>query len=181
FAEARQLYARRDFRNADEAIQAILKQQPMHIQARTLYATTLINRGDIESAMQTLDGGLALNPGISEWADIYARLLVNMGRNEEAVEVLSRAMPNISHHDYYAFYAALLQRLSRHEEASEFYRTLLKQNPDNGLWWMGLGISLDAMAYRDSARQAFESALQGQNLDYELRQYVLQQIERLSG
>jgi MSHA biogenesis protein MshN len=101
---------------------------------------------------------------------------------EQAVEVLTRALPAVgSDNDYYAFYAALLQRLARHAEASETYRVLVEQQPDNGLWWMGLAISLDAMKEMEDALYSYNRALEGQSLNQELRDYVLQQIARLSG
>ncbi len=131
--------------------------------------------------MQELAAGLNLNPGISEWANVYARLLINQGQTDQAVEVLAKALSEISKdNDYYAFYAALLQKVSQHDEASEIYRTLLAQQPENGLWWMGLAISLDAMKNKEEALHAYNKALEGPALNYELRQYVLQQIERIA-
>jgi len=179
--EAKTLYARRDFRQADEKIQAILNQQPLHVEARLLYASALISRDNTGNAMQVLAEGLQLNPGISEWARVYAKLLVDQGQTVQAVEVLAYALPQISQdQDYYAFYAALLQSLARHDEAAEFYRALLGQQPENRLWWMGLGISLDALNNTGDAVYAYSRALEGEMLNYELRQYVLQQTERLS-
>ena len=181
-AEARGLYANRNFREADEKILGVLKQQPSHVHARLLYASALINRGEINMAAQVLEAGLKLNPGTSEWAKIYARILVNQGQTGQAIDVLAGALPEISSdNDYYALYAALLQRVSRHDEASEYYRLLLAQQPENGLWWMGLAISLDALKRMEDALYSYHKALEGQALNQELREYVLQQIERLSG
>jgi Flp pilus assembly protein TadD len=179
-AEAKTLYSRRDFRQADEKVQGILKQQPLHIEARLLYTSALISRDNMASAMQVLAEGLQLNPGISEWAKVYAKLLVDQGQTVQAVEVLTYGLPQISQdQDYYAFYAALLQGLARHDEAAEFYRALLGQQPENRLWWMGLGISLDALNNSDDAVYAYSRALEGDTLNNELRQYVLEQTERL--
>jgi tetratricopeptide (TPR) repeat protein len=178
--EAKTLYSRRDFRQADEKVQGILKQQPLHIEARLLYTSALISRDNMASAMQVLAEGLQLNPGISEWAKVYAKLLVDQGQTVQAVEVLTYGLPQISQdQDYYAFYAALLQGLARHDEAAEFYRALLGQQPENRLWWMGLGISLDALNNSDDAVYAYSRALEGDTLNNELRQYVLEQTERL--
>jgi len=180
-AEAKTLYSRREFRQADEKVEGILKQQPLHIEARLLYTSALISRGNTGNAMQVLAEGLQLNPGISEWARVYARLLVDQGQTVQAVEVLTYGLPQISQdQDYYAFYAALLQGLARHDEAAEFYRALLGEQPENRLWWMGLGISLDALNNSGDAVYAYSRALEGDTLNNELRQYVLQQSERLT-
>lgn len=180
-SEAKALYARRDFGQADVKIQALLKQQPLHVEARLLYVSALIARGNVATASQMLGDGLRLDPGISEWAKVYARLLVDQGQTLQAVEVLAYALPQISQdQEYYAFYAALLQGLARHDEAAEFYRVLLNEQPDNRVWWMGLGISLDALNDMSEAVYAYNRALEGDALNYELRQYVLQQTERLT-
>lgn len=180
-AEARQLYSDRDFKKADETALEILKQQPLHIKTRSLYVSALIKRGNIDTAMQVLEAGLQLDPAISEWANVNARLLVDRGLTDQAISVLAKALPEIStDNDYYAFYAALLQKASRHDEASDIYRALVAQQSDNGLWWMGMAISLDALKNKEDALHSYNKALEGQALTYELRQYVLQQIERLA-
>jgi MSHA biogenesis protein MshN len=182
YSEARQLYSSREYAGADEKLMALLKQEPLHVPARLLYASALLERGNNNAALAVLGEGLSLNPGISEWANVQARILVSQGQVETAVEVLTRALPVVgSDNDYYAFYAALMQRLSRHPEASEIYRILVRQQPDNGLWWMGLAISQDAMKEPEDALYSYNRALAGQTLSQELREYVQQQIERLSG
>ena len=92
-----------------------------------------------------LASGLNQDPDISDWASLYARLMVDQGQANTALVVLERALPEIAQdNDYYALYAALLQREARHEEAIKNYKALLEHNPENGLWWMGLAISQDA-------------------------------------
>jgi MSHA biogenesis protein MshN len=181
-AEAGRLYASGELQQADEKIQALLQQDPLHEQARLLYASSLVQRGDRAAASRLLTEGLKLNPGISAWAKIQGSLLADSGRTAEAVDVLTRGMPGVGSDDeYYSLYAALLQRLGRHEEASGIYRLLLEQQTGNGLWWLGLAISLDAMRSVEDALYAYSKALEGQALSRELRSYVQQQIGRLSG
>lgn len=178
--EAKASYTQRDYSKADENITAIMQQDPLHIEARTLYAYSLVSRGNTESAMQILAAGLDMNPAVVNWAMLYAQLLVNQGNNAGAVSVLRRSLPAMENNeDYYAFYAALLQRMSRHEEAVNYYRSLLARKPDNGIWWLGLGISLEGMQNGVEALDSYKRALQTQSLNSELRQYVSRQMGRL--
>jgi len=178
--EAKSSYANRDYNGADEALQAILQQDPLHVEARTLYASSLVARGNTQSAMQILAAGLDMNPAVVKWAMLYAQLLVNQGNNAGAVSVLRRSLPAMENNEeYYAFYAALLQRMSRHEEAVNYYRSLLARKQDNGIWWLGLGISLEGMQKSEEALDSYNRALQTQSLNNELRQYVTRQIGRL--
>lgn len=177
---ARTAYAGRDYGKGDAVLLAFLEQDPLHLEARTLYAGSLVSRGNVASAKQVLAAGLDMNPGASEWAMQYARLLVNEDRTTDAVMVLRRSLPSIENNeDYYAFYAALLQRTLRHEEAVGYYGSLLQRDPDNGLWWMGLAISQEGMRNSEGALRSYNRALQAQSLNPELQQYVSKQIERL--
>jgi MSHA biogenesis protein MshN len=81
--------------------------------------------------------------------------------------------------EYRALYAAVLQRAGRHAEATEHYAAALKLTPGNGVWWMGLGISLEAEGRIAEARQAFQSARAGGNLAPELAAYVEQRLREL--
>lgn len=178
--EARLAYARADTVNGDAILLAILEQDPLHVEARTTYAAALLERGNSAAAMQLLATGLELIPGRADWAMKYARLLVGVERIADAVNVLRRSLPAMDENEeYYAFYAALLQRVARHEEAATYYSSLLKRRPGNGLWWMGLAISLEGMRDSADALDAYKRAQASQSLAPELREYVGRQIERL--
>lgn len=180
--QARMHYAAGAYHEADEKIQALMKEDPLHVQGRLAYFSSLVKRGDNAAAARVLEAGLKVSPGVAEWAKVYARMLVNQGQTSRAVGILAAALPDIeADAEYYAFYAALLQRLSRHAEAAEFYGALLQRHDSNGLWWMGQAISLDALRQVPEALQSYRNALADESLDLELRQYILQQIGRLSG
>lgn len=74
--------------------------------------------------------------------------------------------------DYHALLAGLLVRLDRHGEAQRHYERALESRPDQGAWWMGLGIALDAQGKKDEARKAFTRALSLANLPDNLVAFV---------
>lgn len=98
----------------------------------------------------------------------------------EAIDTLQRALPQAgSRADYHAFLAALLQRDDQHRAAAEHYATALRGAPDNGIWWMGLGISYQALQMAPQAQQAYRSAQASRALSAELAAFVEARLDQL--
>ena len=74
--------------------------------------------------------------------------------------------------EYHAFDAAVLQRLGRHQEAVAGYQAALKLAPRTGLWWMGMGISLQAENRDADALGAFQRAKSVGGLNPDLVQFA---------
>ncbi len=81
--------------------------------------------------------------------------------------------------DYQAFLAALLQRDSRNKEAAELYLQALQKSPQTGIWWMGLGISLQAESRVPEAQEAFSRAKASNSLSPELLAFVESKLKQL--
>jgi MSHA biogenesis protein MshN len=81
--------------------------------------------------------------------------------------------------DYHAFDAAVLQRLGRHREAVAAYQSALRLAPRAGLWWMGLGISLQADSRGADALDAFRRARSAGGLNSDLLAFVDQRMKQL--
>ena len=60
-------------------------------------------------------------------------------------------------------------------EAADHYQAALKRSPGNGVWWMGLGISLQAQSLRTQARDAYLQA-QAAGLAPELQEFVQRRL-----
>ena len=86
-----------------------------------------------------------------------ARLQVEQGG--PALQTLLRSLPYASERaDYQAFVATLMEREQRHKEAVGYYEAALRLSPQNGVWWMGLGISLQADQRPQEAVIAYQRA-----------------------
>jgi tetratricopeptide (TPR) repeat protein len=120
------------------------------------------------------DGMLGVMGGIE-----LARLLAERGELQRAAGVLEAAPVTSASAEEHALRAAILQRLGRHAEAAEGYATALRTTPNQGVWWMGLGISLAAEGRNDSAREAFSRARATGTLAPELTRYVEQRLRQL--
>jgi len=95
--------------------------------------------------------------------------------------VLERGAPEIApqNAEYHAFLAALYQRLTRHRDAIARYSAVLETRSDNGVWWVGLGISLMADGRGSEALDAFRQSLDDASLSRNLRRYVTERIDEI--
>jgi MSHA biogenesis protein MshN len=172
--EGRATAAELEFRDA-------LKQDPSHIAALQALLGLLLDSGRNNEAEQLLHKTLELNPRQPRHAMVLARLEVERGELTGAINTMVGALPYVqSDPDFYAFLAALLQREGRHREAVDYYRAALRGVPGNGVWMMGLGISLRAANQSAEARDAFQRAIESKQLAPDLREFVERQLRELS-
>lgn len=152
-----------------------------HTQVRATLAITLFKQGQRDLAYATLKEGLALHPEIIAWRTLLAQAYFDAGDARAADAALSATHVAIdAAPDFHALHAAVLQKLDRHQEAATLYQHLLKLYPANGIWWMGLAISLEALERDSDAIYAYRTALNGQELTPETHQYITRRIRALS-
>jgi MSHA biogenesis protein MshN len=151
---------------------------PRHDAARQTLIGLLLESRRPDEAMQQLEQGLTLDAGQTAMAMTLARLQVE--RNGPALQTLQRSLPHAQDNaEYQGFIGALLQREQRHKEAIEHYTSALRMHPKNGIWWMGLGISLQADQRLPDARVAFQKAKASGSLDGELPNFVDKKLQQL--
>jgi MSHA biogenesis protein MshN len=152
---------------------------PRHDTARQTLVGLLIENKRHEEAMRHLQFGLGLDPKQPQMAMILARLQIEKGG--PAIETLQRSLPYAGGNgDYLAFLAGALQRAQRNREAAEQYQAALRLQPQNGVWWMGLGISLLAEKRDPEAKEAFTRAKNSGNLSQELQSFVDRKLQQLA-
>ena len=172
--EGRANAAELDFREA-------LKLDPTHNSARQALLGLLLDSGRNADAEQLLRKTLEANPRQPRHAMVLARLEVERGEVTGAINTMVGVLPYVqTDPDFHAFLAALLQREGRHREAADYYRTALRGTPGNGVWAMGLGISLRASNQSAEARDAFQRAIDSKQLSPELQEFVERQLRELS-
>ena len=172
--EGRANAAELDFRDA-------LKLDPSHGSARQALLGLLLGSGRNLEAEELLRKALAINPRQPRHAMVLARLEVERSDVTGAINTMVGVLPYVqSDPDFYAFLAALLQREGRHREAADYYRTALRGVPGNGVWMMGLGISLRASNQSTEAREVFQRAIESKQLSPELQEFVERQLRELS-
>lgn len=184
--------AENEYRRALEALHdarisdamALLEQAvylyPRHEAARQTLIGLLVERKQYAEAIRHLQFAIGLDPRQSNMTMLLARLQGEQGG--PAIETLQRGLQYANGNaDYRALLAGMLQRAQRHKEAVEQYTAAVQLQPGQGVWWMGLGISLQAEQRKAEARDAFIRARDSGRLSAELQGFVERKIQQVAG
>ena len=173
-----------------DELRSVLAAAPRMESARQTMVALLLEQKRPDEAEAALTQGLALNPAQKSFAMLLARLMVDRRDNAAALAVLQKhAGAAAGNPDYRAFTAAVLQRLERHAEAVAEYQAALSL-PQQGtgqtagaaqaaVWWVGLGISQEALGRKAEARDAFQRARASGALSRDVSAFVEQRLAQL--
>jgi MSHA biogenesis protein MshN len=161
-------------------LEQALQLDPRHAGARHALVGALLESKRTADALQSARDGLDADVAQPDLAMILARLQLDKGELRTAIETLERTLPyGAERADYHAFLAALLQREEKHKQATEHYLIALQKVPQNGVWWMGVGISLQADHRYPEAQEAFKRAKATNSLSPELLAFVDTRLNQL--
>jgi len=159
-------------------LERALELDPRHEAARQTLVSLLVESGRNAEAIHHLALATSLDPRQSSMAMLLARLQLENGGN--ALETLQRSLPYAeTNAEYRAVMAGILQRAGRHKEAAEHYQAAVRLQPANAIWWMGLGISLQAEKRNAEAKAAFQRAAESGRLAPELQSFVERRLQQL--
>ncbi|MCG8610596.1 MAG: tetratricopeptide repeat protein [Pseudomonadales bacterium] len=160
---------------AVSALMAFISDAEYIAESGKLLAGMYLLQHEVDHALKLIS---KLDPEDPDVRLLHARALVQTGNASEALSILAGRIPPVeAHADYHALLAALYQQLNLHESAIQYYAQLVNVYPDSGDWWVGLGISLEAIGKRQSAVQAYRRATtQPVETKETLKQFALQRI-----
>lgn len=165
---------------ADQSLRLALTHDPKHLSARELLAGLQLEQGRSHDARVILEQGLVQVPEHVPFAQLLARLYVDQGAEQSAVTVLEGVRARgADQPEYLALLATVYQRIGRQADAVEAYRQALGLRPQEGRWWLGLGISLEAQKNFPAASEAYQRAKAGV-LDPKLARYAEQRLAALN-
>jgi MSHA biogenesis protein MshN len=165
---------------AEEGYQAALNLYPAHHGARQGLVGVLIGARRFEDAERVLQEGLKLAPAQTGFTMTLARLQVDRGDNAQATATLQKGLEQAQGNpDYRALLATVLQRQARHEEAIEQFQAALRARPAVGVWWLGLGISLQSANRAADAQEAYRRARATNSLSPDLAAFAEQRLRQL--
>jgi MSHA biogenesis protein MshN len=163
-----------------EGLQRLLQEQPRNAALQSALVGALLDAGRRDEAMRVARDALSRDAAQPALAVTLARMQVDRGELQSAIATLEKSLPQGAERaDYQAFLAALLQRDGQHQRAAQHYAAALSQSPQNGVWWLGMGISLQAMQRQGEALEAFRRAKAAGGLNPELLAFVNGKIEQL--
>jgi MSHA biogenesis protein MshN len=166
--------------DARQILQQALGRNADHVKARQLLATLLVEVNALDDAVALLRDGLKRSPIETGFSMALARLELERGDTDHALATLAQGVQTAGDEpQYHGFYAVLLQRAKRHDEAVQHYLVALRSDPAMPNWLVGIGISLQAQGKDSDAAEAFMRARDGGLLSAQLLQFVEQQLQQL--
>jgi MSHA biogenesis protein MshN len=160
-------------------LEQALQAAPRHDAARQTLIGLLVESGRGDEAIRQLQQALSSDARQPALAMLLARLQIERGAS--GIETLTRTLPYAGGNaEYMAFLAGALQRQGRHQEAADQYQAALRGAPGQGVWWMGLGISLQVEKRNAEALAAFRRAQGAGTLTPELQAFVERKLQQLS-
>lgn len=167
-----------DSRKAIRQLREAVRYQPSWILARQKLAALQYGRGETRQALATLQEGLVLDDRQPDLRLTLAKLLINESQPQAALNALEQ-LPIAGYEEYLAMRGALAQQLSQPELARSSYQQLVKEQPYDGRWWMGLGIALEQSQAPDRAREAYRQALRMGRISHQSQQFIQQRLALL--
>lgn len=163
--------------DAEKHLKLALSADAAHTPSRELLTGLMLQQGHWREAQELLEQGIDAVPAHYPFAQLLARVHVEHGADHKALAVMEASRrAGAENPEYVAFLAALYQRVGKHAEAVKTYSEAVKLNPQEGRWWLGMGISLEAVQDRNAAGAAYERAIQSGVLDDKLLQYARQRL-----
>jgi MSHA biogenesis protein MshN len=137
----------------------------------------LLEAKRLDEAEVLLRQALAERPGQVDVAMQLARIQVEKKDFAAAADTLAPVAGQAAGNaEYFALDAAVLQRLGRSREAVSAYDKALRLTPERAVWWLGLGISLEADGRGAEASQAYQRARDSGTLTPDLAAFVAQKL-----
>lgn len=168
-------------REAETRFREALKHRPRFGDARRALIGVLDRQGRWDSILSVAREGMRLGSDRAYYAKVHARVTLERGDLEGAIATLRRHRNADSvDSEYLSLLAALYRRAGRHAEAAAVYRELLAGGPSRGVWWMGLGLSLEALERPGEALDAYRRAGEAGDLPSDVSDYVAARIDALS-
>lgn len=160
-------------------LESAIKYQPDWIKVRQKLAALYYGKGDTRKAVASLQQGLSRDGEQPELRLTLAKLLMNESQPQAALNVLAR-IPKEENAAYMAMRGALAQQLKNNAMALNSYQQLVKSEPYDGRWWMGLGIALERDSNSDKAKEAYQQALLMGRVSAKSQQFIQQRLSLLS-
>lgn len=164
---------------AQDQLKSAIVAYPQHDDARQTLVGLLVDNKRNDEAVHVLKAGLQVLPHHAGYAQTLARLQLDAGLVTEALHTLESNSVNTQQpQEYHALMAVVLQKTGQHGQAITHYQQALSQGASTPVWYIGLGVSLQAEGRTQEAKQAYQQA-QSSQLSPELAQFVTQRLKQV--
>ncbi|GLX77870.1 MSHA biogenesis protein MshN [Thalassotalea insulae] len=177
-SQAEQALNNDQINQAETLFEDILLVAPDNQTARKQLAALWFGRKSYQAAHNLLSQGLALAPDDSEYRMMKARIYLSQGQKLAAVNTL-KVLAELENVEYQALLASNAQQLAQHDVAIQAYQLLVKLQPENGRWWLGLAVAYDSNSQFKQAVTAYHQVRDNSDISESARQFARQRLQQL--
>ncbi len=164
-------------RQAVERLQEATKLDPTLVAARIHTVSMLLEQSRGAEAETLAREGLALAADEPQLATLLARVLADRGDSAGALALLDRSERLGA--DGFGLRAGLLSQQGHFNRALQDYEQAVRLQPGNSLWWLGLGVALEAEGRGQQARQVYGRAQAIGMERSDLNNFIDQKLQQL--
>ena len=152
-------------------------------QARKQLAALYYGQGNSMRALSVLSDGVLAAPTNLEWRELMAKILVGENRFEEVLNIMPDTFDtqalNERRSDYLILKGTSAQAVNQPRQAVSAFSAMTQLDPNNGKWWLALGINQDALEQAQQAAIAYERALSLGGISSASAQYATARLQAL--
>lgn len=156
-----------------------LRYTPRDSKIRQTLVALFYGKGEVRKAVDLLQKGISFDQDDMSLRISLAKLLIKEKQNTAALAPLVYLPANPTS-EYLSLRAALAQKSGQDELALHSYQQLVQVAPENGRWWLGLGIQLERAFELPQASEAYQQALNKVGLSSQSQQFIRDRLALLS-
>lgn len=163
-------------------LNSLIALDPRNASARKRLASLEFAQGNPKRAAFLLDQGIKLSPDDSSMRLMQARLLFREDRNAQALSLLIEHPKSvIADNELLSFRAALAEKQKDYATSLQDYAILLKRQPGNARWMLGLAISQDKQKMHGEAVITYKKVKSSNQLSTQVVSFVDGRLAALAG
>lgn len=156
-------------------LEAILKLDNRHLNARLLMVKMLHNKGDDNQSGLFIDQSILLFPGNIQFIKVRAQLYLKQKNPIGALKTL-QVIENDSDESYLSLLASTYQQLKKFSDASKIYQRLIQIDPEQAENWVGFALSQEYEGNNSVAIDAYNQALNKNTLKESAAERIRQRL-----
>ncbi|MGO2499136.1 MAG: tetratricopeptide repeat protein [Vibrio litoralis] len=168
-----------DFAGASAEFQTALRYVPEDENTRRKLAALYYGNNQVRKSAELLEEGIKINKNSTALRMSLAGILLKEDQPEAALSSLGYIPDDVTD-KYLAMRAALAQKLKNNEWALQSYQMLSKRDPENGRWWLGLGIQQERSAQLKEAKESYTKAINKVGLSSQSQAFIRDRINVLT-
>lgn len=168
-----------DFSGASAEFQTALRYVPEDENTRRKLAALYYGNNQVRKSAELLEEGIKINKNSTALRMSLAGILLKEDQPEAALSSLGYIPDDVTD-KYLAMRAALAQKLKNNEWALQSYQMLSQRDPENGRWWLGLGIQQERSAQLKKAKESYTKALTMVGLSSQSQAFIRDRINVLA-